>query len=164
MGDDLGPVLVVGLVMAVGLAGVLLPFIPGLPLIWAGAFLYGVMEGFGGTGVVAMIVITAIMVAGITSKLLVPKRRATASGAPRSTLVVGLILGVVGFFVVPIVGLPLGAALGVLLAERRRTDDWDAARRSTKEVIVGFGIGALLELAAGIAMIVTWVAWVLIHN
>ena len=52
----------------------------------------------------------------------------------------------------------------MLLAERRRTGGWEAARRSTREVIVGFGIGALLELGAGIAMVVTWVAWVLIHN
>ncbi|MDQ4146074.1 MAG: DUF456 domain-containing protein [Actinomycetota bacterium] len=156
--------LVVGLVMAVGLVGVVFPLIPGLPLIWGAALAFGLIEGFGSIGIAAMALITLILIGGMTAKILVPKKRATAGGAPTSTLAMGALVGIVGFFAIPIVGLPLGAAAGVLLAEYRRTDDWAAARRSTKEVIIGFGIGSLIELGAGIAMVGAWVVWALLGN
>jgi uncharacterized protein YqgC (DUF456 family) len=159
--DDVVLEFIVGLVMAVGLVGIVVPFLPGLPLIWGAALAYGLIDGFGTGGIVAMVVITLVLIGGMTAKIVIPKRRASAGGAPDSTLLVGALLGIIGFFVIPLVGLPIGAALGVLLAEYRRTGDWPSARRSTKEVIVGFGIGALLEMGAGIVMVGTWVVWVL---
>ena len=159
--DDVALELVVGLVMAIGLVGIVLPFLPGLPLIWGAALAYGLIDGFDAAGIVAMVVITLFLIGGMTAKIIVPKRRATDSGAPSSTLTAGAVLGIIGFFTVPIVGLPLGAAVGVLLAEHRRTGNWPAARESTKQVIVGFGIGALLEMGAGIVMVAAWVVWVL---
>jgi uncharacterized protein len=156
-------VLVVGLVMALGLLGTLLPFVPGLPLIWAAALVYGLVDGFTGVDWSAMVVISLLMIGGIISKIVLPQRRASASGAPRSTLIVGAVVGFLGFFTVPVVGLPLGALLGVLLAERRRTNDWSKALHSTTEVAVGFGLGTLVEMGAGIAMIACWIAWALLQ-
>lgn len=159
--DDIA-VVVAGLVMAVGLAGTVVPFVPGLPLIWAAALGYGLAEGFGAPGWVAMAAISALMGAGILAKIVFPKRRADATGAPRSTILVGGIGGVIGFFVVPFVGLPLGALVGVLLAEQRRTSDWQSAWASTKQVAIGFGLGTLAEMSAGALMIACWVVWVLV--
>jgi uncharacterized protein YqgC (DUF456 family) len=68
---------------------------------------------------------------------------------------------VVGFFVVPVVGLPLGGALGIYLAERVRTGDGRAAARATRATLVGFGLAALVQLGAGLAMIGIWLVWVL---
>jgi uncharacterized protein YqgC (DUF456 family) len=79
-------------------------------------------------------------------------------------LLLGSIAGIIGFFVVPIVGLPLGAVAGVYLAEYLRTADPGTAWRSTKQVILGFGIGALFEMSAGVVMIVAWVIWVLLGH
>ena len=152
----------VALVMAVGLIGTLLPFVPGLPLIWAAALGFGVSEGFETTGWTAMILITLLLAAGIAAKVVLPQRRASAAGAPRSTLMFAALTGVVGFFVIPVVGLPLGALLGVVVAEHRRTNDWSAAWRSTKQVVIGFGLGTLVEMGAGVAMIACWVVWALV--
>jgi uncharacterized protein YqgC (DUF456 family) len=151
----------VGLVMGLGLVGTVLPFFPGLPLIWGAALVFGINVGWDTSGVIAMSVITVLMLAGIAAKVVLPARSAAETGAPRSTLVLGALFGVVGFFVVPVVGLPLGAVVGILVAEFRRTRDWDRAWRSTRSAIVGFGMGALLEIAAGLAMIVAWVFWAL---
>ena len=159
--DDLG-VALVALVMVGGLLGTLVPLVPGLPLIWAAGLVYGLMAGFSIAGWIALALMTALLVAGMIAKFVLPGRRPTAEGAPKSTLVAAALLGVAGFFIVPIVGLPLGAVLGVLLAERRRTGEWKRARRSTREVAVGFGMGTLVELAAGAAMIASWAAWVLV--
>jgi uncharacterized protein len=152
----------VALAMAVGLVGTLLPLLPGLALIWAAALAYGLATGFGTVGTVALSLITVLLAASLVAKVVLPQRGARAGGAPPSTLLVGAALGVVGFFAIPVVGLPLGAVLGVLLVERARTGDWRRARRSTRGVVVGFGIGALVELGAGIVMILTWVVWVLV--
>ena len=152
----------VALVMAVGLIGTLMPFVPGLPLIWAAAFGFGATEGFDAVGWTALILITLFMAAGIAAKVVLPQRRASNAGAPKSTLTFAALAGIVGFFVIPVVGLPLGALAGVLVAERRRTNDWRVARRSTKEVVIGFGFGTLVEMGAGVAMIACWIVWALV--
>jgi uncharacterized protein YqgC (DUF456 family) len=156
------PIVIVGiaLVMAAGLAGTILPGVPGLPLIWAGALAYGILEDFGTNGLIAMILITLFLVLGAASKYVLAQRRARTSGAPRQSIVAGALLGFVGFFVIPVVGFFAGAALGVLAAERRRVGEWGRAWRSTKAVIAAFGIGVVIEMAAGVAMIGAWVVWV----
>lgn len=151
----------VAVVMGIGLLGTLLPVLPGLPLIWAAAFGYGVAEGFGTAGLTAMAAITVIGVLGVAAGVALPARRAAVGGAPRSTLVAGAMAGLVGFFVIPVIGLVLGAVAGVLVAEYNRTGEWARAWVSTKNVVVGFGFGVLAEVAAGSAMIAAWVAWVL---
>lgn len=155
-------VLLVALLMAVGLTGVVLPFMPGLPIIWGAALLYGIMTDFGGVGLAAMIAITLLGLVGIAASIVLPDRAGAAAGASRSTRLFAGLLGLVGFFVVPVIGFPLGACLGVLLAQYRQTDDWDAAVNSTIAVLKGFGVGLLAELGAGLMMVLVWVAWVLI--
>jgi uncharacterized protein len=152
---------IVAVVMAIGLLGTLLPFVPGLPLIWAAALGFGLIEGFGSVGSVALIAISIVGLIGIAAGVALPARRAGASGAPRSTLAAGTVGGLVGFFLIPVIGFPVGAVLGVLLAEYNRTQRWAVAWASTKAVIVGFGIGILVQLGAGVIMIAIWVAWVL---
>jgi uncharacterized protein len=146
--------------MAVGLVGTIVPMIPGLPLIWAAAFSYGAIEGFDTDGIIAIAVISFFLVVGVVSKYVLAHRRATGSGAPGRTIASGALLGFVGFFVIPVVGFFAGAALGVLLAERRRLHDWTRAWDSLKGVAVAFGIGVLIEMAAGAAMIAGWALWV----
>jgi len=155
-------VFLIGLAMAVGLIGTLLPLLPGLPIIWAAALVFGLAEGFDGAGAVAFTVITLLAVTGIVAGLVLPHRRVAARGAPASTVAAGVALGIIGFFVIPVVGLVVGAVGGVLLAERARSGDWATAWTTTKDLLVGFGIGVAVEFAAGVAMILCWVAWVLL--
>ena len=159
---DIAALVLIGLVMGVGLIGTLLPFLPGLPIVWAAALVYGLAEGFDGAGAVAFTLITLLAVTGIVAGLVLPHRRAAAKGAPASTVAAGVVLGIIGFFVIPVVGLIVGAVGGVLLAERSRTGDWETAWATTKALLVGFGIGVAVEFAAGLAMIGCWVAWVLL--
>ena len=73
----------------------------------------------------------------------------------------GLVAGVVGFFVIPLVGFLIGGLLGVFLAEANRTGDRDVALDNTMAMLKSFGFGVLIESAAGIAMIGVWMATVL---
>jgi len=109
-----------------------------------------------------MIAITLLGVIGVAAAFVLPDRAGAAAGASRSTRLLAGLLGIIGFFVVPVIGFPLGACLGVLLAQYRQTDDWDGAVRSTVAVLKGFGVGMLAELGAGLAMVLVWVAWVIL--
>jgi uncharacterized protein len=159
---DTGVVVLVGLVMAIGLIGTMLPLLPGLPIIWGAALVYGLVTEFDARGWIAFAAITALAVAGMVAGFVLPHRRVATGGAPPSTVAAGVALGVIGFFVIPVVGLPVGAMAGVLLAERARTNDWRLAWTTTKNLVIGFGIGVLVEFAAGLAMIGCWIAWVLV--
>ncbi len=155
-------ILVVAVLMAVGLAGIILPFMPGLPIIWGAALLYGFLTGFGRLGVTAMIAITVLAALGIAAAFVLPDRAGVASGATRSTRLFAGVLGIVGFFVVPVIGFPLFACAGVLIAQYRETAEWDTAVRSTVAVLKGFGAGLIAELGAGLAIVLVWVSWVVL--
>lgn len=153
-------VIAIALLMAVGLAGVVMPFLPGLPIIWGAALLYGFLTEFGRLGWTAMVVITILAAIGIAASLVLPERAGAAGGASRSTRLFAGVTGLIGFFVIPVIGFPIGACLGVLLAQYRQTADPGEAMRATVAVLKGFGAGLVAELGTGFAMVLVWVAWV----
>ena len=142
--------------MVVGLVGTIVPAFPGLVLVAGAALLYGAVEGW---NVVAVVLVVALFVAGTAAGVVLPSRAAGGAGAARSSLLLGAVLGIVGFFVVPVVGLPLGGALGIYLGERGRLGSHPPAWRATKATLRGFGIGVLAQLAAGVLIVLVWLAW-----
>ena len=106
-------------------------------------------------------VATVLVAAGAVVKYLVPGRRLQDAGIPASTQWVGVALGVVGFFVVPVVGLFLGFVLGVYLAELRRVGS-DRAWPSTVHSLKAVGWSILIELVFALLAAWTWVAGVVL--
>lgn len=157
-----GGLLLVALVMAVGVVGCVVPVLPGLLLI-AGAALVWVLseqDTFSWVVFATMLVVLGI---GAVAKYVLPARNLAAAGAPRSTLVVGAVAAVVGFFVIPVVGLPVGGVAGVYVAELRRLrGDRPAAWRSTWVTIKAVGLGILIELMAALAAVAVWAVAVLV--
>jgi uncharacterized protein YqgC (DUF456 family) len=154
-----GVEVLVALAIAVGLVGILVPILPGSVLILGAVLGWAAYVG-GATAWTVFAVVTAILLAGTVVKFLVPNRRLKDVGVPASTQWVGAALGVVGFFVVPVVGLFLGFVLGVYLAELRRVGT-AAAWPSTKHALRAAGLSILIELAAGLVATSVWVAGVL---
>jgi uncharacterized protein len=154
--------LLVALLMAVGLVGVVLPALPGLALIWGATLGWALLAVDGIARWFVLAVVTALFAVGTLAKYLLPGRALSTRQVPARTLVVGAVGAIVGFFVVPIIGAVLFGVLGVLLAELARLGSFGAAWRSTRSALVAVGIGMLVELAAAIAMIVTWVAGALL--
>jgi uncharacterized protein YqgC (DUF456 family) len=148
--------LLVGLVMIAGLVGVLLPVLPGLLLIWAAGLWWTIADGGGPVRWAVLAVLTALLVVGTATKYVLPARRASARGAPLTTLLAGVAGAVVGFFVIPVVGAPIGGVLGIYLAELARLGDPQRAWASTRAALVAIGIGLLIELTAAVLMIGVW--------
>jgi uncharacterized protein YqgC (DUF456 family) len=148
--------LLVLLVMIVGLVGIVVPVLPGLLLIWAAGVFWAWADGGGGRWAVAG-ALTLLLVIATVAKYVLPARGATGAGAPRRTLVLGVLGAVVGFFAIPVVGLLVGGVGAVFLAELQRLGgDSAAAWRSTRAVLVGVGVGMLVELVGGVLMVALW--------
>jgi hypothetical protein len=82
-------------------------------------------------------------------KFAVPHRRLRDAGVPPSTIIVGAILGALGFFAIPVVGLFIGFIGGVWLAEARRLGA-PRAWPSTKAALLATGLSILIELTSGL--------------
>ena len=149
----------VAVAMAAGIVGTIVPLLPGLLLVWAAGLVYGLVEGFGRAGVVAFALMTVLLVVGTVAKYVLPGRRGLAEGAARTSLLLAAVLGIVGFFVVPLVGLPLGAVLGIYLGELQRHRDRTTAWRTTLAVLKAFGVGVAVEAGCGLAMVACWLVW-----
>jgi uncharacterized protein YqgC (DUF456 family) len=147
---------VVGVVVIVGLVGIVVPVLPGLLLVWAGVAIWST-ERQDGTGWAVLAVVTLLALAGTALKYLLPGRRMRTEGVPTRTMLAGGALGVLGFFVVPVVGLFLGFVLGVYLAERGRLGQHHQAWASTIVALKAAGWSMLIELLTGMLMAGTWV-------
>ena len=152
----------VGLLMVVGIVGILLPIFPGLPVVWAAGLWWTIADGGGPVRWTIFAVMTVLLAVGATAKYVLPARSAAARGAPFATLVVGGIGAVIGFFVIPIVGLIVGFVLGIYLAEYVRLRAAGRAWDSTRAALVAIGVGMLIELTAGLLMFGVWLlgVWV----
>jgi uncharacterized protein YqgC (DUF456 family) len=156
-----GGEVLVGIVIAIGLVGVLVPVLPGLVLVWA-AILVWALEVGGRLAWVVLALVTVLFVAGTIVKYVVPGRRLRRAGVPWTSTAVGAGLGLVGFFVIPVVGLVVGFVLGVYLAERQRLHATGPAWQSTKQALAAAGLSMLIELGAGLVMAGCWLAGVVL--
>lgn len=147
--------LLVLLACLVGVVGTVVPVLPGSILVGAAIVIWALVEGDAVAWVTALLS-CAVLVVGHVLTILVPGRRMSAAGIPTRTLVAGGILGIVGFFLVPVVGLPLGFVLGVYLAERVRLTDHAAAWPSTVTAMKGTGLSVLIGLASTVLATAIW--------
>jgi len=148
----------VALAIAVGLVGVILPVLPGSLLV-LGAVLVWAIDVGSTTGWIVFAVAALFIALGNIVKYVVPGRRLKENEIPNSTLVLGGVLGIVGFFVIPVIGLVVGFVLGVYLAELNRVGV-DLAWPATKHALKAVGLSILIELVATLLAAATWVSGV----
>lgn len=140
----------------IGLVGIVVPVLPGLLLVWAGVTLWAVAEN-DATAWTVLVVATLVTAAGSIVKYLLPGRRLKESGVPWTTVALGAVTGVAGFFLVPVVGIVLGFVLGIFLAELLRLGSTAAAWPSTKQALAAVGWSILIELATALLVTGVWV-------
>jgi uncharacterized protein YqgC (DUF456 family) len=151
----------VALAILTGIVGIVVPVLPGALLVLGAILVWAIVES-SATGWAVLAIAVVLIGAAQIVKYLVPGRRMRDAGVPGSTIVAGVVVGVVGFFVIPVVGLFLGFPAGVYLAERHRlrvhADAWDSTRHALKAL----GLSILIELTATLLAAGTWLAAVLI--
>lgn len=140
--------------IAVGLVGIVVPILPGSALVGVAVVIWAA-AAHDATAVVAAGVAVVLLLAGTALKWALPHRRLAGTGVPASTQWVGALLAVVGFFVLPVVGLLVGFVLGVYLAEWKRLGHRQAWA-STRTTVTAVGLGILVELAFALGAAGVW--------
>jgi uncharacterized protein YqgC (DUF456 family) len=157
--SDLGLV-VVGLAIATGIVGVVLPVLPGALLVWAAIVVWALAVATA-TAWAVLGLATLVIGGAQVVKLLVPGRRLRAAGVPLRSIVAGLVLAAAGFFVIPVVGFFVGFPLGIYLPERGRLGHHASAWDSTREALRAMGVSIVIELSATVLVAGAWLAAVL---
>jgi uncharacterized protein len=151
----------VALAIAVGLVGIVVPLLPGVVLVWGAIAVWAVVE-HSPLSWVTFAAVTALLAVTMAIKYLWPMRRMRRAEVPSSALLAGVVLGIIGFFVIPVLGLAIGFVLGIFLAELARRRDRRVAWASTVEALKGVALSTLIELTGALLAISVWVAAVLL--
>lgn len=151
--------LLVGVAILVGLAGTIVPILPGALLV-AGALLVWAIVTGGTTAWAIAIGALALVAAGQLLKYLIPGKQLKASGVPNWVLLAGAAGGIVGFFIIPIVGLIVGFVAGVFLAEAGRLKTFKDAWPTTKQAMKSAGWSVLIEFGSCLLATAVWLGGV----
>jgi uncharacterized protein len=152
-----GTVVICGLLVVVGLFGIVVPVLPGTLLVLLGFLVWASETGTTESWSVFALA-AAVLVIGTVVKYAVPGRRLKAA-VPTSTVVVGGLFAIVGFFVIPVVGMLVGFPIGVYVAERVRVGA-AGAWPSTRAALVALAHSILIELVAALLATAVWIAGV----
>lgn len=133
--------------MLVGVAGTLMPALPGLPLIWLTMLGYGAVEGFQEMDAQFLTITLVVVAISFISEHYAKAWGARRFGAGRAGAWGAVIGSIVGLFFMPI-GLVLGPFLGALLAELM------AGRPASEAVRAGWGglIGVLGSVVVNVVL------------
>jgi uncharacterized protein YqgC (DUF456 family) len=140
------------MIMLIGLAGVFLPILPGIPLIFAGALLYGILTGFKEITPNLILIFAGLTVLGFLVDYLanyfgVKKMGGGKAGAAGAVigLILGIFSGLAGIIILPF----LFAVLFELLAGKKETQ----ALRAGSGAFLGLLFGGLTKFVLGCMMI-----------
>ncbi|UXI69081.1 DUF456 domain-containing protein [Tahibacter amnicola] len=140
------------LLILAGLAGTILPALPGVPLMYAGMFLVAWVGGFQEITWVTLVILGVLCVIALGVDLVASLLGAKRVGASRWALVgaaVGTVVGI--FFALP--GLILGPFVGALAGELLAGSDWTRATNVGVGTWLGFLFGTLSKIALAFTML-----------
>ncbi|GAA4807162.1 DUF456 domain-containing protein [Lysobacter hankyongensis] len=143
--------------IVVGLLGVILPALPGLPLVYGGMLLAAWTDGFERISVITLVVLGILTLLSLLIDFIATAMGAKRVGASRWAVVgaavgtiAGLFFGFVGVFVAPFIG----AVVGELLYRRKMSgNDLGDAAKIGLGTWLGIIFGVVVKLTLGFAML-----------
>jgi uncharacterized protein len=154
---ELAVEILVGVAIVVGLVGIVITVLPGSVLIGLAVLAWALFAQTA-VGWWTFAIVAVLLIVGMIGSKVVLARRTQQAGTTNGSLIFGGLLGIVGFFVIPLVGLPIGFVLGLWLAEYFRLRNPSSAWASAKAGLAGTGWGLLAELAAALIAGTVWLA------
>jgi uncharacterized protein YqgC (DUF456 family) len=148
-------IVLVALVILVGLLGIVVPLLPGTLLVFGAIAVWAAVEHTV-TSWVTLGVVAALLAVSTLIKYLWPARRMRAADVSTWSLFAGAVLGIIGFFVVPVLGLVIGFVLGIYLAELAKRRDQRVAWTSTKHALKGVALSVGVELCGALLATTAW--------
>ena len=146
--------------MIIGLLGVILPFLPGIPVAWLGLFIYAIGTGWERISVTTTVVFAILTVLSLILDLIAPMLGAKKYKASKwGTL--GTFIGfVIGIATLELWGIILGPLIGALLGELIAGKSTGQAFKSAMGAFMGFIFGSLTKIILIMVMagffVVSW--------
>lgn len=132
----------------VGCVGIVVPVLPGSILIGVAALAWAIVTG-GTVGWTTFAVIGVLVLVGMSASWILTGSQLKKKEIPNSILMIGGAAAIVGFFVIPIVGLLVGFLAGIYGAEWYRLKDPKQAWSTTVTALKAAGIGMAVEFVCG---------------
>lgn len=143
------------IIMVVGLLGVILPFVPGIPMIFGAALVYAILTDYSDINSRIIILLGAMTIVSLVLDWV-----ATAFGVKKMggsyAGIIGAFLGMIVGLMLPgigIVGFIVGAFVGAFLFELLVNKEAKTALRAGLGSFIGFIAGGLIKFVIGAAMI-----------
>ncbi|UVI35439.1 DUF456 domain-containing protein [Brevibacterium spongiae] len=162
MNVDIITSVLVGLAILVGCLGIIVPVLPGSILIGIAVLVWAIIIG-GPTAWIIFGIVAVFVVGGMSASLVLTGRKLKTLQVPNTSVLLAGVLAIVGFFVIPVLGLPIGFVGGLLLAEYARLKDLKTAWTSSWESIKAIGLGAGIEFGLALLAAITYGIGLLIH-
>lgn len=143
--------------MGIGLVGIFLPFLPGVPLAWIGLFIYAAFTSFTQISLTAIFVFLGLAAFTIIVDIVAPllgakKYNATKYGFFGASL--GLLFG---FWIFGPFGILLGPLVGALFGEMWAGKNAEKSLNTAFGVLVGLLAGMAIKFAVALAIIVFFI-------
>ncbi len=138
--------------VAVGLAGSVLPYIPGSPLILLGAFIYAWHTGFAQVTWTTLLWLLILTLLSQAVDFLASVLGVKKYGGSRWGMAGALLGGIFGIFAGGIPGLIIGPFLGSFLFELLYTRDTQRSLKTGLGTFVGFLFGTMGKLLIALTM------------
>ena len=145
--------IVVVFLFALGLVGVVLPAIPGLPMLWLGVLIYGWATGFQAVTVGTVVLTGIIALVGMALDFLAGVLGAKTFGASWYGVLGALLGGIIGFVVTSVPGLFVGSFIGAWLGEYLKYQRTSSATMAGFGTITGIIFGMVLKIIFALLII-----------
>jgi uncharacterized protein YqgC (DUF456 family) len=159
---DIIVTVVAGALLAVAVFGTVYPLLPGSPVALVTLIAWGWVLGSAASWTAAGIGAVLVCV-GWSASALLTGRKLKREKIPRRSILVAVLAGIVGMFVIPLFGLLIGFAAGLFVSEYVRVGDSRAALRSSLEALKATGLGMLVEFAMVALAGSVWTIGVIVH-
>ena len=140
------------ILVVVGLAGTVLPALPGVPLIFGGLLLIAYLDNFSKVGVVTLVILGVLAVIAFAVDYVAAMMGAKRAGASRLA-VIGATLGTIGGLFLGFVGIIIGPFAGAAVGEFIARKDALQAGKVGFATWLGIVIGTAAKLGIAFLMI-----------
>ncbi len=162
MAVDIVATVAAGILLAVAVFGTVFPVLPGSPVALVTLIAWGWVLGSTASWVAAGIGALFALI-GWSASALLTGRKLKKERIPKRSILVAVVAGIVGMFVIPVVGLFVGFAGGLFLSEYARGGDLQSATRSSVEALKAMGMGMLVEFFMVALAGSVWTIGVIVH-
>ena len=149
--------------IVIGIAGCIVPIIPGIPLAFVAILLYGWYDGFANITGKFLLLLAGLTLLSIVMDYILILLGNRMMGSTKYSAYGAMIGMFIGFFVIPPLGIILFCFLGAMLAEYIVQKDHIRALKAAVGATIGFLSGIVFKLFVGLFMLIYFIYLVIIR-